>query len=123
MEEQKKHETSGGGLGVGLGVDLNLKLGQIRELVHTLNSALSETAGTVTGIVGDLANKIKEFGPNFKKEAQQGGYEDEYNNLVSNLREAANRGEAEARNLLSEMGESVEHAGHSMKEQGKEEPH
>ncbi len=123
MEEQKKQETSSRGLGAGLGVDLNLKFGQIRELVHTLNSALRETAGTVTGIISDLANKLKEFGPNFKREAQRGGYEEEYNSLVSNLREAASRGEAKARNLLTEMGESLEHAGHSMKEKGKKKPH
>lgn len=121
MEHEKK-ESGGGGLGVGLGVDVNLKLGQVKELVHTLNSALKETGGTLTGAISDVANKIREFGPGaFKSEAKEGGYEDEYNKLVYDLRDAAKRGEDEARNLLSEMGENVEEAGHSMQEAGKEE--
>lgn len=122
MEHEKK-ETGGGGLGVGLGVDINVRLGMIKELVSTLNSALRETGGTLTGIISDIAHKIREFGPeSFKSQAKEGGYEEEYDKLVYDLRDAANRGENEARSLLAEMGESVEEAGHSMKEAGREEP-
>lgn len=123
MEHEGKKEGSGG-LGIGLGVDINLRLTQVRELVSTLNSALSETTSNLTGILSDVANKIREFGPDkFKSEAKEGGYEEEYDKLVYDLREAANRGEEEARNLLGEMGEKVESAGESMKEAGREDPH
>jgi hypothetical protein len=106
-EEQERKET-GGGLGVGVGVDLDLKLSQLRDLIHTLNSSLKETGSTVTGIVSDLAEAIKSFGPSFKSKAEEHGYREDYDKLVYDLREAANHGEAEARNLLAEMGEGEE---------------
>jgi len=122
MEQEKKQETTGGGIGLGLGVDLNLKLNQLTDLVHTLNDALRETGSTVTGLLSDTIHKIKEIGPEILKEAKgQEGFSDQYNQLVSSLRQAADRGEEEARNLLSRMGEGVEHAGEFVQEKAKPE--
>jgi hypothetical protein len=120
MEHEKKQESSSG-LGVGLGVDINLKLNQITDLVHTLNSALRETTSNLTGIVSDVVNKIKEFGPEkLKSQAREGGFEDQYTDLVSKLREAANRGEEQAGSLLRQMGESTARTGSEMEESGRE---
>jgi hypothetical protein len=39
-----------------------------------------------------------------------------YDRIVQNLRDAANRGEEEARQLLSDLGESVESTGQKMQD-------
>lgn len=111
--EQEKKQSGEGGIGLGVGIDLNVRLNLVKELVHTLNSALQETTGTVTGILSDVYHKIREAGPEkLKSEAQQGGYEDQYNELVQRLNDAADRGEEEARSLLNEMGETWEESRH-----------
>jgi hypothetical protein len=108
-EERERKETGGvGGLGVGVGVDIDLKLGQVRDLVHLLNTTLKETGSTVTSIISDLAGTIKSFGPSFKSQAEERGFLEDYDSLVHDLREAASRGEGEARKLLADMGEGEE---------------
>ncbi len=122
--EQEKKETGAAGLGVGVGVDLNLKLDMIKNLVHTLDDALRTTGSAVTDTLSDAFNKIKELGPeSLKQQSEQGGFESQYNDLVSKLQQAASRGEQEAGSLLRRMGESTEHAGRKIEERGEgEEP-
>jgi hypothetical protein len=119
QEMQGKSESKGGGIGLGLGVDITLSVGGLRSVVDELNSVLRSTTETVTGTLGDVFSKIREMGPeNIKQWGKEGSEEQQgaYNELVGKLQEAANRGEDEARNLLSEMGESVESAGQGMQE-------
>ncbi|MFP5211938.1 MAG: hypothetical protein ACLGPL_01025 [Acidobacteriota bacterium] len=116
--EEKGQQGTTGGLGLGLGVDINLRLGEIRNLVDSLTSALQQTGETVGATIGGIIGQIRDFGvENFRKMSEQGGEAKEtYNQLVSRLQDAAGRGEEEARNLLHSMGEKVEGAGEKMQE-------
>lgn len=124
QEMHGKEESKGGGIGLGLGVGLNITLGGLRSVLDELDYALKSTTDTVTDTLSNIYNKIREMGP---QSLQQWGSESEeqrsaYDQLVEKLRSAADRGEQEARNLLSEMGESVESVGQTMQEkaQGEE---
>ncbi len=64
---------------------------------------------------------IKEMGPEIlKKQSQRGGLQDQNSSMVDSLHSAANRGEQESGNLLRQMGENTEHAGHKLDECGHE---
>lgn len=119
-QEHEKTETTAGG--IGLGVDVNITLKQLDNVVDLLSDALRETGSAVSSSIGDAINKIKEMGPqNLKQQAQQGGQEDKYQQMVGMLQQAADRGEEEAGNLLRQMGERVGDAGRKMQEKGQEE--
>ncbi len=117
---EEKQTTGGGGLGLGLGVDLNIRLGELRSAVDMLTDALRQTGDTATSLVTDAVRKIKDVGvETFKEMRGQGGEQQGeganlYDQTVSKLREAADRGEQEARDMLHRLGENVESAGQSM---------
>jgi ElaB/YqjD/DUF883 family membrane-anchored ribosome-binding protein len=101
---------------LGVGIDLTLKLDLIKGLVSTLEDALKQTGSKLTDAMSGIYEKIKELGPSeLKSQAEQGGFEDQYHQLVSKLQEVANRGEDEARKVLQQMGETTEQAGHKIK--------
>jgi uncharacterized coiled-coil DUF342 family protein len=121
--EEKK--TGSGGIGLGLGVDvgINLKLNELRSAIDMLTDALRQTGDTATSLVTDAVRKIRDVGvESFKEFKEFRGKEGEeykeraniYDQTVSKLREAASRGEEEARDMLNSLGENVESAGQSM---------
>jgi len=124
---EAKEKPAGLGLGVNLdlGVDIDLKLAELRGTLNMLTDALRETGDMATDLIAGVVYKLREasVGTLKKAAAQEGGEKAEiYDQIVSKLQAAANRGETEARNLLSDLGESVEGAGQKMQEgAGKEE--
>lgn len=128
MEE--RHETSKSeerthmsqekstGLGLGVGVDINLRLGELRNVVDMLTDALKQTGETATDMIANAVRKIRETGTESFKEfkGQEGEAGSLYDKTVSQLRQAADRGEQEARDMLNRLGEGVESAGQEMQE-------
>jgi len=122
-EESKSQGTQEQGAGLGLGIDLNITLSGLRSTLNEVTSALSGTAEGLTSAVTNLVSQIRQMGvESFKSWSQQGNEEQQqtYQSVTDKLREAAGRGEDEARNLLSEMGESVEHGGQKMQDVAEE---
>lgn len=113
MEQEKST-----GLGLGLDVDINLRLGELRNVVDMLTSALEETGETATDLIAGAVRKIREAGPeNFKGfKGQEGEAGSLYDRTVSQLRQASDRGEEEARDMLNRLGEGVESTGQKMQE-------
>lgn len=110
-----------GGPGIGVGLDITLRIERLRSTVDELTSTLRQTGEMTTGTVTNLVKKLKDEGVGELKRALQEGKETVegskvYNQIVSALQSAASRGEAEARNLLHELGEKVEASGQKMQE-------
>ncbi len=101
-----QEEKSNVGLGVNVGVDVNLQ--GLESAVGMLTNALKQTGDTATQLIGDAVRKIREAGAPKLKEASQGGdskVKNAYERTVSELQKARDKGNEEAKKLLSEMGQ------------------
>jgi hypothetical protein len=129
MEHKEQKKSESGGLGLGLGLDVNLRLGELTNLVDQLTSALQDTGEKASDMIASSIRKMREASVGQLKSAKEkeggkGEASDTYDRLVSSLQSAARRGEDEARNLLGELGEKVESAGEKTQEFArKDEPH
>lgn len=135
MAEQKKESGGLGGLGnvgsvgKGLGIEINIRLGEILNVVDQLSSALQSAGGKVTDKISDLVATLKEHMPGLKeakeKEGGAGEATSAYNRAVTQLREAGKRGDEEARKMLGQLGEKTEAAGEKVQEKaaGHAKPH
>ena len=117
---EERHDTQAKptGLGLGVNLDIDLKLGELRNTLDMLTDALTQTGEKATDMIAGAVNKFRQAGvENLQKSAGEGGEQSElYNRIVTNLKSAADKGEAEARNLLNDLGEGVESAGQKMQE-------
>jgi hypothetical protein len=124
MEQQKSEKS--GGLGLGVGLDINLRLGEIQSVVGQLTDALQAAGGKVTDTVAGAIQKLREAAPQLKqakeKEGGKGEASQTYDRMVAQLREASRRGEKEARDMLSQLGEKVEAGGEKMQEKAQPGP-
>jgi hypothetical protein len=122
METEKKHSGSTSeGLGLGLGLDVNLRLGDIQNTLGQLTDALQQTGEKVSGTVAGLVQKLWDAGAGHlkgarEKEGGRGEASDTYNRMVTQLQDAARRGEHEARKMLDQLGEKVEAGGEKMQD-------
>ena len=119
---QEKTKTETGGLGLGLGVDLNLKLGELKNTLDMLTDTLTNVGEKTTDMLANAVRKFRDVGVQTIKEfSDKGGEQGNlYNNIVTNLRQAADRGEEEARSLLRDLGEKVETGGQKMQSAAEE---
>jgi hypothetical protein len=108
-------------MGLGLGLDVNLRLGDLQNTLTQLTDALQQTGGKVGDTVSGLVRKLWDAGAGQLKGAREkeGGHgeaSDTYNRMVSSLQDAAHRGEEEARKMLGQLGEKIEHGGEKTQE-------
>jgi hypothetical protein len=122
---QSTERSKGISLDLGLlQLNITLSLTGIRTLTDTLNDSLQKTGPALEENVNKVVDAIRQLGiEDLKNWVQQGGEEERgaYNQLVSKLQQAAQRGEDEARNLLHSLGENVSAAGQKMQSAASEE--
>lgn len=124
---QPTGQTKGVSLDLGvLQLNITLTLSGVNSLADTLRQALEQSEEPLRENINKIVDAIRQLGPGeLKKWAEQGGQEEKsaYDRLVSNLQQAAQRGEEEARNLLDTLGEKVSAAGQKMQGASEETRH
>ncbi|MBI5441676.1 MAG: hypothetical protein HY900_10775 [Deltaproteobacteria bacterium] len=113
----------GGSVSVGpIGLDIELRLGDLRNTLESLTSALTGPVEMLTDTVADAVGKFRSAGVQglrYEWECCQRGDEsccheesrDLYSRITEQLRYAADKGIQSARSLLEELGEAVEGVG------------
>jgi hypothetical protein len=119
--ETEKNQGKSGPVGLGLGLDVNLRLGDLKNTLAQLTDALEHTGEMAVGTLTGLVRKIRDAGAGGLKQAKEkeggrGEASDTYHRMVTQLQDAARKGEDEARKLLSDLGEKVETAGEKTQE-------
>jgi ABC-type transporter Mla subunit MlaD len=113
-----KGRVAGVNLDLGiLQLNITLSISGISSLADTLSDALQQAGPSLEENVNKVVDTVRQLGvEDLKKWVQQGGEEEEsvYNQLVSKLQQAAQKGQDQARNLLQNLGENVSAAGQKM---------
>lgn len=117
--------TKGVSLDLGLlQLNITLSLSGVRTLTDTLHQTLEQTEGNVTENIDKVVNTIRQLGvEDLRRWAEQGGQEEQnaFNQLVSRLQQAAQRGQNEAGKLLQNFGGKIAQAGEKVQKTSSEE--
>jgi len=121
MEERTKGGESSGEIKLDLGLlelTVTLSVRGVQTLTGTLEESLREPMGTLGENVGKIVDAVQQLGvENLRNWAERGGPEEKnaFNQLISVLQRASERGQKAAANLVRDLGGMPAGAGRAAK--------